>query len=381
MALITRYLFNQLTGFFLAVTLALCLVVWLAQSLRFIDLIVNDNIPTPDFIYFVLLLMPYFLVTVLPLATFCSVLFIYNKLGSDRELIVLKAAGFSQLQLAKPGLMMIAGAVGLIYALNLYFLPVSYREFRELKAYFAQNLTPALLKEGKFNTVDRYTVYFRDKSQTGLMENIIIHDASNPDQSITFLASSGTVHKQDDSLRAVLYQVSRQSVDKQSGRLSIAYSDRYALDFGQAAGTTANRHRKPREFLVGELFNPDPARYSPRQRQEMRANAHYRIGSPLFTLALGLMALATVLSGEFSRHGQTKRLLTGIGAMAFIVFSQFIIKDWSENIPALIPLIYFWPAGVIVLSFIVLLLPTARTPRGQNINTPLSPEQGVTHGS
>ncbi|WP_343559648.1 LptF/LptG family permease [Kiloniella sp. b19] len=351
MKLITRYVFNQLIGFFLAVAVSLSLAVWLAQSLRFIDLIVNDGVPASNFFYFVILLMPYFLVIVLPLATFCTVLFIYNKLNNDQELIVLRASGFSQFQLAKPGLVIALTATTMVYALNLYFLPVSYREFRELKAHFAQNLTPFLLKEGQFNTIsDTYTIYFKDKSQTGQMENIIVHDGSDPDQEVTFLASSGALLKEGDDMRVVLWDANRQSVDRESGRLSIAYSDQYVLEFGSIGKNEYNRRQKPRELFVTQLLNPDSSITSPEQIREMRANAHYRLGSPLFTFAMAMVAMATMLSGEFSRRGNTKRLLTGIGFMAFVMFSQFILKDWTENLSDLIPLIYIWPLVVIAVS-------------------------------
>ena len=72
---ITRYILNQLLIVTLFVTLGLTFAVWLAQSLRFFDYIVNRGLPATTFFAFVGLLLPSFLGVVLPIAGFTAVLF------------------------------------------------------------------------------------------------------------------------------------------------------------------------------------------------------------------------------------------------------------------------------------------------------------------
>ena len=62
-----RYILRQCFGVMLFVTAALSAAIWLAQSLRLIDLIVNRGLSTEVFLYLALLILPRFLDIVLPI--------------------------------------------------------------------------------------------------------------------------------------------------------------------------------------------------------------------------------------------------------------------------------------------------------------------------
>ncbi|MGY8993440.1 MAG: LptF/LptG family permease, partial [Rhodospirillales bacterium] len=150
---ITRYILRQLIIGMALVTAVLSCVVWLSQSLRFIDMIVNQSLNVGQFLYLTLLLLPNFLSIILPIALFTVVVFTYSKLIADRELIVMRSAGMSQLSLAKPVLILALPIVAFSYSLNAYFLPESYRLFRELQWDVRFSYSNVLLKEGTFNTL------------------------------------------------------------------------------------------------------------------------------------------------------------------------------------------------------------------------------------
>lgn len=352
MQTISRYMLVQLILFAISVAVSLAVAVWLAQSLRFVDMIVNDGLPASTFFYFVILLMPYFLVIVIPVATFCSVLFIYNKMNTDSELVVLKAAGFSQFQLAKPGILLGALSMLTVVAINLYFLPVSYREFRELQHYFRDNLSPVLLKAGKFNTINNeYTIYFKEKTPAGELKGLLVHDSSTPGTKVTYIADTGALLKDKDDFRAVLWNASRQEVDPQTGRLSIAYSDKYVLKFGDIGQEERDRWLKPRERFLNELLFPDlNDQRDVSNYDKLVAAGHYRIASPLFTLAMAFVALACLLSGEFSRRGYLGRIMVAIVIMGIMMLTMFLLKDVAEKSKNLISLLYIWPLFVILVS-------------------------------
>ena len=62
------YIFRQLIGPMLVVTFSLTGVIWLTQSLRFIDLIINKGLSFWLFLYLTLLLLPSLLTVILPIA-------------------------------------------------------------------------------------------------------------------------------------------------------------------------------------------------------------------------------------------------------------------------------------------------------------------------
>src|SRR5207245_6689920 len=104
-----RYILRQCFGVMIFVTAALSAAIWLAQSLRLIDLIVNRGLSISVFLYLAVLILPRFLDIVLPIGIFIAVLFTYAKLGTESEIVVMRAAGLGPGGLAKP-----AGLLGVI---------------------------------------------------------------------------------------------------------------------------------------------------------------------------------------------------------------------------------------------------------------------------
>src|SRR5215469_9118371 len=105
---IFRYLFQHVAITTLVVVVTLTAAIWLTQSLRFIDWIVNHGLPITTFIYITVLVLPSFLGVILPIALFCSVLFTYQRMQVDSEIVVMRSVGVSPLHLAKPALTMAA---------------------------------------------------------------------------------------------------------------------------------------------------------------------------------------------------------------------------------------------------------------------------------
>ena len=84
-------------------TLLLTSVIWLTQSLRLLDLVINRGQSAPTFVYLTLLILPSLLVIILPIAFFSGTLCSpCTKLNGDSELVVMASAGYQPRQLAVP---------------------------------------------------------------------------------------------------------------------------------------------------------------------------------------------------------------------------------------------------------------------------------------
>ena len=70
MSVIQRYMLRQLVVVAALVTLTLTLAIWLTQSLRFVELIVNRGLSLQSYLSLTLLLLPSFLSLMLPVALF-----------------------------------------------------------------------------------------------------------------------------------------------------------------------------------------------------------------------------------------------------------------------------------------------------------------------
>ncbi len=360
MQAISRYIFNQALGATIAITLGLTFAVWLTQSLRQIDFIVNRGLPATTFFSFVVLLLPSFIGIVLPIAAFCSVLFVYHKLIMDSELVVMRAAGLSQWQLAGPALRLALLATMVVYAISLYFLPLSYRAFKDLQYRLRSDFSTVLLQEGAFNTVSEgITVYVRDRSAKGELLGILVHDTRNPGEPVTMMAERGALVKSDDGPRVVMINGNRQQRDGHNGQVSMLYFDRYTIELTQLQETVHTRWREPKERFLTELFAESSHPGDREYRTQLTAEGHQRLVMPLYSLAFILVGLAALLAGEFNRRGQTRRVLLAILIIAVLEAQALALHDVATRMSEAVPAMY---AGLIVpiLASLYVLL---RTPR------------------
>ena len=351
-----RYILRQLLGPFILISIGLTAVIWLTQSLRFVDLIVNKGLSLSAFLYFSMLLLPTFLGVILPIALFSAILFTYNKLIIDSEMVSMRSAGLGPWSLAAPAISLAAFVCVLVYAINLYFIPTSFREFKSRQFIARADFSSVLLQEGVFtNLIDDVTVYVRARDSSGELHGILVHDSRVAGQPVTMMAERGALVKTEQGPRFVLLNGNRQEINKLHGQLSLLYFDSYALDLGHLAEDPTNRWREPRERYLHELFNPGDGYDDQRNLGKFWAEAHQRIVSPLFAFALTGIALAALLNGQLNRRGQWRRILIGIGAaFAFEAIGLGLVNAVSKT-PDLAPLMYINVLVTLSIAFYLLL--------------------------
>lgn len=333
---------------------------WLTQSLRFVEMIVNQGVSAGTFLYLTMLKLPEFLTIILPIALFCVTLFIYAKLVSDRELVVMRAAGLSQVSLAKPAVILALIVVGLSYSLNLYFMPSSYRMFRELQ-WEIRNYSHILLKEGAFTSIAGVTVYVRERSKDGQLLGILAYDQRNPEKIETWMAAKGAMVESDDGPRVVMFDGNRQIVDPKTDQLSILYFDQGVLDLKDlGAGTKSPklRYREARERELGELLDiKNQPNISKRDIGKFTIEAHKRLTSPLTALGFTLIALCLLIMGSFSRRSQSKQITTAVLILVVLVASSYALENTAAKKLSLIPLLYAHALLPIIICSILLFNP------------------------
>jgi lipopolysaccharide export system permease protein len=352
MKLYALYLLRQLTLPALLATLAFSGAVWLSQSLRFVDLIVNKGLPVTTFLHLTLLLFPSLLLVILPFALFCAVLFAYHRLILESELTVMKAVGLSNLQIAAPCLVLAGIVTGIGYALGLYVMPLTYQGFRDLQYEVRRDFSYVLLQPGVFNTpIEDVTVFVRDQEEDGSLSGILVHDDRTKRLPVTMMAESGLLVQGASGPLFVLERGSRQELDARAPRerrVSILRFDRYTLDLVSAASQPDDRGRKPKELYLHELLSPQQGLNEP-IRRELIAEGHKRLTSPLIALVFALIGLACLLPREYSRHGPWRNILIAAAGAAAVQAASVAAGSLAARSLALIPLMYaapLVPAGI-----------------------------------
>ena len=337
-----KYILMQLFMGMVLVTFGLTAIIWLTQSLKLVELIVNRGISTGTFAMLNILLLPNFLTIVLPIALFIIVIFVYAKMISDRELVVMRASGLSQVGLSVPAITLTLGVLVISYALNLFFLPQSYRMFREMQWEVRYSFSHVLLQEGAFNEIsNNITVYIRERANDGQLHGILVHDGRNADKPETYLAERGALVNSENGSRVVMFNGNRQVVDKETHQLSILYFDRYILEMETASHNITSRYREARERSVYELFHlEDDPMLDPNDYGKFTVEGHKRLLSPIASLGYTMIALAFLISGSFTRRTQSRRILmASVTAAVFLTVMMALENAAAKNL-ALIPLMY-----------------------------------------
>lgn len=349
-----RYIFRQLALALIAVTGGLTVLIWLIQSLRFVELVVNHGLSLGVFIELTGLLIPSFVAVILPITTFVVVQFIYQRLAGDREITVMRAAGLSPVALSRPAIALAVIAMVCVYLLNLWLVPASLASFREFQWEIRNRMAAFLLQEGVFTQVsDDLTVYVRSRDPDGTLRGILVDDARDKNAHATIIAERGRLVEGPNGPRVLLENGSRQEIDRQTGRLNVLTFSQNELDLTDTAHNGGERLRDMSELSLGELLDPHPQ--NPNDVSKWIAEGHKRLSSPLTAVSFAFVALLSVLSGTFRRHGSYVRPLVAVGSIVVLLALELAVQNMSARNNALLPLVWIEAVlpGVICASLLL----------------------------
>ena len=342
---IDRYVFRQLGVSLLAATGAMVALIWLTQSLRFVELVVNRGLSLRVFLQLTGLLIPNFVAVILPITTFVVVQFVYGRLAGDRELTVMRAAGMSPWALARPAAALTALVVAACYLLNIWVVPASYGAFREYQFEIRNRVAAFLLQEGVFNPIsDDLTVYVRSRDADGTLRGILVEDSRQKNSRAIILAENGRLAEGPNGPAVLLENGSREEVDRQTGRLNVLTFAQNSVDLAQTSKGGDVRYRDVNEMSMDELWHPETSALNGRDAGKFLVEAARRLSAPWTAASFAVIGLVSVLTGSFRRHGNVLRPVAAVLAMVGLLALQLAVSNLAARSTVLLPLV--WLAAV-----------------------------------
>jgi lipopolysaccharide export system permease protein len=350
-----RYLLRHLVVATFFVTVALTLAIWLTQSLRIVELVLGGGAPLGIFLEMVGLTLPTFLGVVLPVGLVAAVIFTYNRLNVDSEIVIMRAVGLSPWALSIPaGLLSLAMMVAM-FILNLYITPAAYRQLEEVQRLVQNDYLAVFLRPGVFNDVsDGLTVYMRDRASNGEMLGLLIQDTRSRTETVTIMAERGVLVSAEAGTRVVVFDGNRQSLEKATGKLSQLYFNRYTVDLQVYKPEFGPRWVEPRERTVSELLNPTDSADDQANLGRFKAELTQRFSTPFHAVAFTMVGLACLLSGEFNRRGQYRRILIATLLILILQSASLGLINLVAINAAFIPVVVVVSLGPIVAGVVAL---------------------------
>lgn len=341
MKILNKYILKQIFIGFLLISFSLLAILWLTQSLRFVQLITNKGLPISLFIELTSLLMPRLFSLLSPIAAFAAVLFVYNRMLSDRELVIMKSAGISPKENAKAAIYfgVIMSAFGLY--LNIWGIPQAEAEFNDLQWKVKNDVSHLMFKEGQFTEIQpNLTVFISSHETGGSMSSLLLNDERNPKTRSTISAEKGRIIYTDNGPRIILVNGIRQEISTDSNQFSSLSFKRYSVDLGYDQNKK-EKSETAREKTTWELLNADEDKTLDEDDiRHYKVTGHNRLINPFYNLLFALIGCVGLIVGNFNRRGQTKIISISIVAMVIIQALSIALDNMCSKNLNLLPLLY-----------------------------------------
>lgn len=341
-----RYLFLQLLGPFGFFTLALAGILWLAQALPLIELVIDNGRAGIIFLEFSALILPNVLIIVFPFSAFIATIYTINRMFGDSEMVVVMSAGLSPLKIAKPVAVFGLFVMGLMYVLVMVLQPIANTRLGDKTDALKQDTLATLLLEKQFmHPMAGVTIYLRESSNVGEISGLFLHDQRDIDNPTTYSAHNALLLQDETELRLVMSEGDMQRYDTSDNTLSTVEFDQFVFDLTEVMANTRARNRRPIEYKVSELLRPKRIiRQGGRRNIAVYfAEAHNKISLPLLAFVLPMIAVGLMLSAKYRRSGFGIRItivsVVGMLIVALTVMAKTRVIDtpdiyWISYIPA-----------------------------------------------
>ena len=355
MTLFSRYMFRQVTNVFLVMLLTLTAIVWLATALKQLDLITSQGQGLTLFFQMTMLSLPSLITLIAPNAVLMAALYTLDRMNGDSEIIVMTAAGAPVWRIGSALVALAAMVSVVILLVNVYLNPACMRALRDLITQVRADLISQVLQPGRFSSPERgLTFHIRDRSQTGELLGLLMHDERDEEQVMSYMAERGRIISNDQGAYLVMFDgyIHRFNAEDKEKAVQIVAFDQNMFDLSKLnTQSKKGKALNAKERTIDELINPaKDDKLAQRNYGLLRAELHSRLATPLYPLVFIFVAIALMGQARTTRHGRWGQILTVFGIaiglrVAGLTVGNMVVRDaWA------VPLVYAIPVAAILIA-------------------------------
>ncbi|MES2664795.1 MAG: LPS export ABC transporter permease LptF [Pseudomonadota bacterium] len=362
MSRLDRYLLSQLLGLFGFFSLVLVAVYWINRAVGLFDQLIGDGQSALVFLEFSVLTLPNVIRLVLPISAFAATVYVVNRLMQESELVVVQAAGFSAFRLARPVLVFGMIVMGMMLVLMHVLVPASRTALANRSAEISQNVTARFLNDGQFmHPALGITLYIRQISQTGELNDLFLSDERSVTDRVTYTARRALLVRGEDAPKLIMFDGSAQTITRADRRISVTRFADFTLDLAGLVSVGGRSGRTLDELSTFDLLNPTEATLAEigESRAAFLSEGNARFAMPLLAVAAPLVGFACLMLGGFSRFGLWRQM----GGAVLLLICLQLINTWgaaaSLQATTAAGLVYAAPLAGFVLAVGLLFLAQA----------------------
>jgi lipopolysaccharide export system permease protein len=369
MTLFSRYVFRQVANAFVIILVTLTTIVWLATALKQLDLLISQGQGFALFLKMTFLSLPSLMALIAPNAMLMASLYTLDRLNGDSELIVMTAAGAPIWRIGAPFVLLASMVCVAILISNLYVLPASMRALRALVNQVRTDVISQVLQPGRFSSTEPgLTFHIRDRSPTGDLLGLLVHDERDDKQKMSYLANRGHILSNDEGAYLVMFdgfvhRLEPTSIDK---GVQIVHFDQYVLSISDLSpDEDTEKELRPRERYLSELLNPEPELLKQKGAEgQLRTELHDRFATPFYPMLFAVLALSILGHARTTRESRWAQIMMAAGIAVGLRIAGLTAANLVTMSAAATPLVYLIPIAAIVVAALlthVRMLPELRS--------------------
>ena len=204
--IIYRNLATDCLKFFLLTILTISTIIWVLQAVNYLDFVIEDGHGFFVYFNFTLLSFPKILSRIYPFAVFLSFSYILLKYEDKNELIIFWNFGIKKIHFINFFIKVSFFFVIFSLLLNALIVPAAQDKARSFIRSSNLDFFESALKPKTFvDIVKNLTIYYENKNENGMLENMFLHDKTSPNESQTTIAKTGIFEMRGDKKILVLY--------------------------------------------------------------------------------------------------------------------------------------------------------------------------------
>lgn len=348
--LINSYIFREISVPFLLSLAILTATGLLSRIMKLVELAVTHGIGAPFVFWFIVSVVPSFIIYTIPVSFLIGVLVAFTRLSSDSEITAMKASGLSLFSLMRPVIALAIIAYFLTLAFTVYFFPWGNINLKNLLFEAAKTRLVSGIEEKTFYDKFRGVVLYVDRlsTKTGEMEGIFISEAGAGGDANLFFAERGVFSPSGEEF-SVFLKLNDGTIHRKTGDDGAYHIVRFedylvTLSAASAPATTLER-RTNRELYLGELMaRVDDARAKGINTAPFVIDLHKRFALPASVFVFALLGVP--LGIQRIRAARFAGFSIALAVVLAYYVASTALEALGEN-GGLNPIVAVWGSNII----------------------------------
>jgi len=345
--ILDRYIFKEIAQSWLGVTLVLLFILLTNQFARVLGDVAKDKFPKDAIFEIIGLTALQYLTILVPIGLFLAIMLALGRLYRDSEMPAMMACGVGSRDIYRPLSWLLIPLALSVGWLSMDVGPRALTEIERIGMEARRQADLSSIEPGRFTSGSEgnAVVYAEEVVGPGVVKGVFVQRRTEDGEIEVVVAERGEQKDTDDpNLRFfVLHDGRRYKGIPGTADFSVLEFAEYGIPYRLPVAD--NSDVRPRAMRTARLILSS-------KPQEI-AELHWRIGIPLATIVLAILAVP--LSRSQPRQGRYGRL--AIGLLVFIIYFNLLSagKAWLEK-GVLPPIAGLWWVHALMLSFALVLL-------------------------